>query len=299
MFSIWLNVLPSTLLRHAAQVEEITTFPIWLTIPLFVTLIGLIVYGMVKFFKAAQVIVGELEVATIFDKKTGNFKKFLEPGVYWINPFRVREGDRIPLGNQNTSGQCESLRTKEGIPLTIDYNVSFSMNPFDSLPAIHYKMARALPKYAPNMVAGKVKHVLRHLVEQKSIDELYEKDAVKVLEKEVREEVSRRNVAVGMKELGANDMKLGPIRMPTQVEKALKSDYERKLQTRTSIQALEHLHEVVSKFDERDMKRLSELERLRVAERNGSQVYLVDSLVKGVQDLAIATGDDKSKPSKN
>ncbi|MCB8942268.1 MAG: hypothetical protein H6658_00700 [Ardenticatenaceae bacterium] len=268
------------------QIEETTTFPVWLTIPLWITLIALVIYGIYRYTKAAEVVVGELEVGTVFTKKEGDFVKFLSPkkGAYWINPFSQKAGDKISLGSQSTSGKAEALRTKEGIPLTIEYNVSFSLDPRNSLASIHYKMARTLPKYATNIVGGRVNHVLRHFVEQKSIYELYQEDAVKKLEEEVRAEVSKRCVIFGVEDISASSMKLGPIHMPTQVEKALKADYERKLQTSTSIDALERLHAVVSKFDDKHLERLSELERLRIVENSGSLVYLMDSLVKKVRE---------------
>jgi hypothetical protein len=267
-------------------------FTAWLGVPLFIVLFCLIVYGFMQYIEASRVIVGELEVGTVFTRREGNFVRFLEPkrGPHWIDPFREKVGDPISIGTQSTSGTCEELRTQEGIPLSIDYNVSFSVNPFNALESIHYKMARALPKYAPNMVAGRVKHVLRHLVEQKSIHELYQAGAVKKLEEEVREEVTKRSEVLGVKALSANDMKLGPIRMPAQVEKAIKANYERKLQTTTSIDALNSLHAVISKFDERDMQRLAELEQLRVIE-NSSPVFMMDSLVKRVRETAAATNN--------
>lgn len=291
MYSIFLHVLSLPLASQAAQIEETSTFPIWLTIPLVIAVIALLVYGVVAYRKAAVVIIDELHVGTVFNKRTGNFKRFLRPGIYRIDPFTEVKGDEIYLGSQSTSGTCEELRTKEGIPLSIEYNVSFSVDPANALPAIHYKMARTLPKYATNIVAGRVKHVLRHLVEQKSIYDLYQEDAIKKLETEVRAEVSKRSAAVGVAEISANDMKLGPIRMPPQVEKALKTDYERQLQTATSIGALNKLQAVVSKFDDKHMDRLAELERLRIVESSGSLVYLMDSLVKKVRETAVPNGN--------
>ena len=267
-------------------------FSLWLVIPLLITLVVLIGYGLMRYVKAAQVVVGELEVGTVFTRREGNFVRFLVPrkGPHWINPFSEKAGDKIALGNQSISGTCEDLRTKEGILLSIEYNVSFSVDPFKTHPDIHKKMARALPKYAPNMVSSRVTHVLRHLVEQMCMEDLYQAGAIKRLEEAVRAEVSKRSEVIGVAPVTASNMKLGPIHMPVQVEKALKSDYERKLQTKTSIDTLERLHAIISKFDERDMERLSDLERLRVLEKSGSPVYLVDSLAKRVQETAVVNG---------
>lgn len=297
MYSIWLTILPLKIaLLHNAQIEETSSFPIWLTIPLVITLLALIFFAIYRFVIAGEVIVGELEVGTVFTRREGDFVKFLRPkkGPYWVDPIRFKTGDKISLGSQNASGECKDLRTKEGIPITIEYNVSFTVDPADALPAIHNKMARALPQHAPNIVAGRVKHVLRHLVEGKSINELYEEGAMKKLEGEVRAEVSERSKVVGVAEITATNMKLGPIHMPQQVEKALKANYERKLQTGTSIEALKCLHEVISQYDEKDMERLAELERLRVIENSGSLVYLMDSLVSRGRDSLAPNGKSKS-----
>ncbi len=245
----------------------------------------LIIWMAFSYFRAAEIIVGELEVGVIFVRRTKNFSRFLSPGTHFINPITEYCSGMISTGTQNASGMLDNLRTVEGIPVSVGYSVSFSVDPFTILPGIEPKMARALPKAASKIVTGKVAHSLRHLIEEKSIVDLYKENAIKELEDEARGIISERSKILGIKPISSSQMKLGPVRMPEQVEDALKMDYERKLQTGTSIDALEKLHAVVSKFEEKDMQRLSELERLRIVENSGSLVFLKDSLIQRLPEI--------------
>jgi regulator of protease activity HflC (stomatin/prohibitin superfamily) len=249
-------------------------------------LIIIVLWIGVTYWRKAEVVISETDVGVVFTRRQNNFARFLRPGVHFINPVTEKLEATIFTGTQSASGKMENLRTKEGIPVSIAYNISIKVDPFSVASGLEYKMARALPKYAAKMAEGRVTHILRYFIEQKTIEELYKEDAIKKLEDQVRPEVYERGKAIGFQPLSINDLKLGPITMPEQVETALKTHYERNLQTETSIDALERLHAVISKFEDRHIDRLSELERLRIVENSGSLVYLMDSLVKKVHNSA-------------
>jgi hypothetical protein len=192
------------------------------------------------------------------------------------------------------------LRTRDGVPVDITWSVSFKINIDNIRPAIAFKMARALPNSAEKLVAGKAIQSLRHIVEQKSIEELHRVDTAKELERQLCDQVNARlqlrhkeafstNGVVpvpprgegekisglGPDEVPWYDVQISAIKMPDRIEKALEIAYERRLQTETAAHALERLREVVQQFEDKDMERLAELERLRILDKDGGSMFHV------------------------
>jgi regulator of protease activity HflC (stomatin/prohibitin superfamily) len=262
--------------------------------------------------QAGTVVVDEMEVAVIFSRHTNNFAYFIDskpsgpvqgrpfnlhannlihrllyktrPYQHFINPFQDKVQDRISKRPQTAKGATEGLRTKEGIPLKIEWSIGYTMDPLLIRPGLEFKLARGLPQFSNGMISGRVIHSLRHIIEQKSVADLYRLDAMKNLEKEVREEVTRRSQGIGVNDIVASDTKIGPILMPKEVEDALKAAHERELQTTTAVKALEQLRLVVSRFAPSDMERLAELERLRILDQHGGAfIYSMSSLMKTVE----------------
>lgn len=227
-------------------------------------------------YQRATVHLDEMTAGVIFDRH-GNFSRFLDSGHHYIDPFREHLEATLSKGNHDASDRAENLRTKEGIPITIKWSVSAKINFRDIKPGLEHKMARVLPQYSSNVLAGKTVHALRHIVEQKSIRNLHSADSIKKLEDEVRREVYRRSQALGFQEILPSDIKLGPIEVPSEVEEALETDYVRRLETETTVGALERLRDVVGEMDDEIMERLNELERLRIVGRGDTHYYMMDS----------------------
>ena len=134
------------------------------------------------------------------------------------------------------------------------------------------------------MVKGRTEHALRYIIEDKFVSELYGKDGIKFLEKELREDVSKRANAIGVSPIDASDMKLGPIRIPFDVQKAIEAAHERELQTETAVKALEQIKKAISKYDDKDLERLAELERLRILDQHGGTLsYEMSNLRKTIE----------------
>ena len=280
--------------------------PVWLL----AVIIGLLVVNFVK--SLLFVHINEMEFGVVFFHN-GNFSRFLDFGhgpfekYHFINPFTEHLESKITRGSQNARATTK-LRTRDGIPVEISWVVSFKIDTKNIWDFIDYKMARALPKSAEKLVAGKAVQSLRHIVEQKYVAELYGVDAAKILERELCDQVNARLQLRHKETLSENGVPaipppegrditgLGPdaipwrdvhvtaVEMPPTVEKALEQDHERKLQTKTTLAALESLREVVGKYSDKDMERLAELERLRILDGNdGSLAYLMASLVQTIQ----------------
>lgn len=258
-------------------------------------------------FQETYVRIGELEYGVVFFRN-GNFSRFLESGWQTINPMTEQLTDRITKGSQKAQGTTH-FRTKDGVPVDITWAVSFKINIANIREGIELKMARALPKSADKLVAGKVIQSLRHIVEQKSVWELYKVDASKELELQLCDQVNARlqlrhkeafssegvapvparNEAEPIQGLGPDpiplyDVQISEIKMPPRIEKALEIAHERRLQTETAAQALERLREVVAQFSDEDMERLAELEKLRILDKNeGSMLHVMASLAQTIR----------------
>ena len=240
--------------------------------------------GWVYFQRVAFVLINEVEYGVVFNKTNERFVRFLDSSTnkhfnyhHFVDPFREKLTGKIPKGTQTSKGITPPLRTKDGIPVEINWAVSFKINIYTMKPGIEHKMARSLPIAAVNMITGRVLHSLRHIIEQKSIDELYGPGAIQSLETEVRHDVYKRSIAIGVQKIPHNDIKLGPIIIPDEVERAIRANHERKLQ----IETLKSLQEAVSQLDETDLAKLKALESLRILENNGSsRIVLMEQLLK-------------------
>jgi hypothetical protein len=284
-------------------------------------LYSLLIFGIAAglfvtwFQKHAYILVDELDTAVIFHKSRNKFayfidseldetapelkerpfnlhnKRFLNKSLHkrdkyhhFINPFTEKVSGRIHKKSHSTSGTLEDLRTKEGIPVSISYNIGAKIDLTKIKPGLEFKMARALPVAASNMVKGRAIHALRYIVENKSVTDLYGPDAIKALEKEMREDLTERSKIMGVKPLSPNDMKLGPVRIPYDVQKAIEAAHERELQTKTAVKALEQIKNAIDKYDDKDLERLAELERLRILDQHGDTLsYEMFNLRKSIE----------------
>lgn len=290
--------------------------PIWM-------LTAVIGFLVVYFVRSLFIVhIGELEFGVVF-YHNGNFARFLDPGMRFLNPFAEHLTDRIPRGSQKANATTE-VRTKEGILVKVTWAVSFKVNVHNIREAIRFKLARSLPGSADKIVAGKTIQSLRHIIEQKSVQELHRHDASKELEKQLCDQVNARLQLRHKETLSASgvayiperdesepisglgfdpipwfDVQVYAIEMPRDIEEALEADHERRLQTKTAVTALENLQKVVEKYSDKDMERLAELERLRILdESGGSLVYLMASLAKTIRQGGNG-GPPPNGPSKN
>lgn len=278
----------------------------WVVPALLVALI--ISIGVVAFiFLKTYVYIGELEYGVVF-YHTGDFSRFLDSGWRTINPLTEQLTDKMTKGSLKAQGTSH-LRTKDGVPVDITWSVSFKINIANIREGIEYKMARTLPKSADKLVAGKAIQSLRHIVEQKTVWELYRVDACKELELQLCDQVNARlqlrhkevfspqqvaavparNPDEPINGLGPDhipwyDVQIAEIKMPPRIEKALEIAHERRLQTETAVHALERLRDVVERFDDKDMERLAELEKLRILDKDGgSMINVVASLAQTIR----------------
>jgi hypothetical protein len=100
----------------------------------------------------------------------------------------------------------------------------------------------------------------------------------------MRNELYERAKLMGMEPISPNDMKLGPIRVPYDVQKAIEAAHERELQTETAVKALEQIKRAINEYDDTDIERLAELERLRILDQHGGTLsYEMSNLRKTIE----------------
>ncbi len=269
-------------------------------------IIGAFVIFLSMYLRTGIILLNEMEVGVIFSRRNENFAYFIdsdvtertnrinnydhktinafihraEPYHHFINPFTEKMEDKIKR-NAYKGADTTKVRTKEGITVEIDWSVSFRLDVTQIKPGIEHKMARALPQNAGNMIKGKATHALRHIIEQTSIIDLYEEDAAKTLEEKLRLAVIDKVSFFGVIGINPNNqVQIKSIEMPRNIENALKVAHQRKLQTETVTHALESLKNSIKDFNDTDMARLAELEKLRIVdEKSAGLVYMMDSVV--------------------
>ena len=248
------------------------------------------------YYRNAYILIDEMKYGVVFDRLNDKFLFFVDENGFFIGehylkryktpqyrhhlqPHQEVKGT-IPKGTVTANDTTDFLRTKEGFPVRITWMVDAFFDPHDILPGIEHKMGRALPNVASKMLGKKMRQELRRIIEEKSIEDLYQYSAesggVKCLEDEVQTRVSGRIKALGGI-VKPNDVIIGPIELPDEVEKALRAKYQRELQGQT----LQKLHELARNLNEEDIAKLRALEGLRILENNDALVYMMDSLASG------------------
>ncbi len=224
----------------------------------------LLIFIAVK--QLAYVTVPEMEVGVVFRRDGDRFVRFLAPGRHWIRPFTQEFRATIPMNPVTASETCFQVQTSNGLAVDIEWSLAYNLDPFQIKADSQAKLARTLPRKSGTFAAKHVNNVLRHIVGQYSIEDLYASGVQSRLERQVRQQVTARLSQLGFK---ISRVMIGAITVPPQVQTSLESAHEQRLQTEQEVMALERLHQVISRFSEADMQRLMELERIQKMGRNG------------------------------
>ena len=218
--------------------------------------------------------VPELETAVVYRTDSETFARFLAPGRHWIMPLAEKLGESISIASASVKGQCPQAETTGGIPLTIDWTLSYKLNPFRIPAENRPKLARSLPRKATTIARNHVNNCVRHVIGDYPVEALSEPGMIKRLEREVRQLAAARLADLGFE---TSRVMLGVIEMPTQVRAALTEAYGQQVRTEHEAQSLARLHQVVSQFSETDMQRLLELERIYKLGENGVAMFYTPS----------------------
>ncbi len=214
----------------------------------------------------AYITVPEMEVGVVFRRNGDRFMRFLAPGRHWIRPFTQECRATIPMNPSTVSETCYQVQTSNGLAVDIEWSLAYNLDPFQIKADSQAKLARTLPRKSGTFAAKHVNNVLRHIVGQYSIEDLYASGVQSRLERQIRQQVTARLSQLGFK---ISRVMIGAINVPPQVQATLEAAHEQRLQTEQEVIALERLHQVISRFSETDMQRLMELERIQKMGRNG------------------------------
>ncbi|MCI0399570.1 MAG: SPFH domain-containing protein [Chloroflexi bacterium] len=226
--------------------------------------------------------VPEMDVAVVFNRETRAFHKFLRPGRHWLlPPFLYMVKDMIYTGAHAIEGTTTGARTADGIPVTVNWNMTFGIDPFSVEGDMVPKMARALPKGAEGMARNHGNNVLQHIIGQFTIDQLCDEEIQQRLENRFKKAAHDRISIMGMQVLRVMILS---IKLPQDLQAAIEAVKKRELLVSSESRVLKLLQEAIHEFSDRDMERLAELERLRLISQNGvagegGLAYLLASLL--------------------
>jgi regulator of protease activity HflC (stomatin/prohibitin superfamily) len=225
--------------------------------------------------------VEELEMGVVFGRRAETFKRFLEePGWYILSPFDHLRST-LNLGFQVATGTTKGARTAEGLPVTLEWWLSYQLKPLSLPDYMRPGMSRALAQFAEGMVKNHGINCLQLVVEQCSVEDLCRPGIQQQLEQAFKERLAERLKIFGIEVARAM---VHSIELPREVVTAMEEAHEREVHSHSEAEALERLHEVISKFDDKHMARLAELERMRLLGKNGvSLVYPMTTVMEGKQ----------------
>ncbi|WP_420630378.1 SPFH domain-containing protein [Candidatus Leptofilum sp.] len=284
-----------------------------LTVMLFILI--LFALGILLAYQSRLELIDEMEVGVVFNRFNNSFCRFVispEPnpdhdcrdyrfprwipfglvGLMFDDPYHARLRwheeltGRIPKKSQSTSGKLENIRTSDGIAVSIPWKVSYTVDVSLIPPFLRHKMARVLPDFSDKVVTGRAERVLKHLIETQTIESLYQANALQTLEVQVSQNLYRQlsNPNLGFKNIPPKDVVLGPIEMPRDVEKALETAHQRMIHTKMVSEAMERLHLAIDNFNDADMKRLEQLEKLRILDGKDVESLHLAKVFVGKQD---------------
>lgn len=217
-------------------------------------------------WQRAIVTVPEMQVGVVYRNGGAHYSRFLSPGTHLIKPLVEQPGASIPLDPGSVNGRCDSTQTIGGLPLSIQWTLSYTLDPFRISPDKRPKLARSLPTKSASIATKHVNNILRHIISEYTIDQLIEPGIQKRLERQVRQQVAERLSNAGFE---ISRVMIGAIEMPQEVRATLAAAHQRKLEAENEAHTLEKLQQVVSRFSDADMQRLIELERIHALGQNG------------------------------
>lgn len=217
-------------------------------------------------WQKTAVTIPEMQVGVVYRQGGAQYGRLLTAGNHYVKPFVEQLGASIPLNPGSVNGRCANTQTIGGLPLSIEWTLSYTLNPFRIPAEKRPKLARTLPTKSGSIATKHVNNILRHIISEYTIDQLIEPGIQKRLERQVRQQVAERLANAGFE---ISRVMIGAIEMPQEVRASLATAHQRKLAAENEARTLEKLQRVVSRFSEADMQRLIELERIHALGQNG------------------------------
>lgn len=214
--------------------------------------------------------VPEMEVWTKFNRETKALSEYLPPGRHWIMPWE-RIGDKISTQAKSVRGKCLQAQTEGGITAHVDWSVTYRLVPEQIASHLRSTMARALPQYSDNMVRSHGNNCTALVISELPVAALANKGSRGRLERMIREKLVERLHSFGIQVFRV--MVTG-VELPPKVSATYESAHERMVYAYSEAEAMERLHQAISKFSDLDMERLLLLKQVHEMGQNGVAMYM-------------------------
>lgn len=216
--------------------------------------------------RRALVHIPDMEVGVVVGGPQGAFQRFLPPGRHWLLPFVERLAATISTAPGSLANVSHGVVVSGGLSLSVAWNLSYTLDPFQIPAPQAGKLARTLPRKTAVLAANHMHNVIQHVLGELTLDDLCQPGVHRRLERQVRQAAAERLAPFG---IGVSRVMIGAIELPAHVRQALEAAQERRLQAEQEARALARLQQAVSQFSDTDMQRLLELERLHHMGQNG------------------------------
>jgi hypothetical protein len=207
-----------------------------------------------------------LEAALVFNAETKAFVRYLYPGRHFLFFPWERIEERLSLTASSVRGKCTQAQTNGGITVTVNWSLTYIVNPdwvdWDLWP----RLAHALPHYANQMARNHGNNCVARMVSELPVEALTDAGARGRMERQLRDRIGERVRPFGLQLFRV--MLLG-IELPVQVQATLEAAHERVVHANSEAQALERLHRAVSQFSDAEMAWLIQLEQVHALGQNG------------------------------
>ncbi len=238
---------------------------------LWVTAVSILLFvGVWLLLSRSLVRIPDMQVGVVFNAEAQRFLRFLPPGRHWIMPFAERVGEPISTAPGTLQGSSKGVQVSGGIPLTIDWSLNFSLNPWRIAPEKAPKLALSLPRKTAVLSTRQMDNLFQHVLGEYSVEDLIQPGAHRRLERQVRQQAAVRLAPFGIE---ISQVMIGAMELPLPVQTALEAAQERRLHAENEALALTRLQQAVSQFSELDMQRLLELERIHRLGQNGVALW--------------------------
>lgn len=214
--------------------------------------------------------VPEMEVWTKYNREKKAFSGYLPPGRHWVWPWE-RIDDKISTQATVVGGKCLNTQTEGGITANVDWSVTYKIEPSQIAAHLWSQMARTLPRNSGRLVRSHGNNCIARVISELPISHLTNRGNRSRLERMIRDKLAERVHQFGIQVFRV--MVTG-VELPSKVEATYQAAHERIVHAYSEADALERLHQAVSKFSDADMERLVVLKQIHELGQHGVAMYM-------------------------
>ncbi len=216
-------------------------------------------------YKALWVRVPELEVALVSHMGSKGFVRYLPAGHHFLFP-PERISSRISTAAETVRGKCIQALTHGGVTVTVNWSITYTINPRTIAAELWPDMAHILPRSANKLLRTHSNDCVGQVISELPTTALTDKGSRGRLGRQLRETLHERMTPFGIQIYSV--MVMG-VELPEQVQMALEAAHKRQIYANSEAAALEQLQRAVSQFSDEDMDRLLQLKQIHEMGQHG------------------------------